>query len=88
MSLLHSKAVKDYASCMGTRNKSDRLDAGLLAQFGAHQRQLGKFRVYAPPTKARQALQDGVKLLNAVKRDLFSGRNRLETIQDKEIRRH
>lgn len=87
VALLHTKAVKDYASCLGARNKTDRLDAGILALFGAHQQGLDKLREYQPPTPQRQALRDGVKLLNALKQEVLAGHNRLETIQDKEMKR-
>ena len=85
--VLHSKAVKDYSSSLHNRNKTDKIDASVIATFGAHQAQIGRLREYEPNTRAEQALKDQVNLLISIKRDVRAAHNRLASIIDKKARR-
>ena len=76
VSLLNPRRVKDYARSAGARNKTDRLDASLLADFLlAHQPP-----AWTPPTPAVAQLQALVRRREQLSLLLQGEKNRLEGV--------
>jgi transposase len=74
VSLLNPRRVKDYARSAGRRNKTDAIDAALIADFlWAHQP-----RAWQPPTQARAQLQALVRRREELNVMLLGEKNRLE----------
>jgi transposase len=83
VSLLNPRRVKDYGRSKGLRNKTDAIDAGLIADFlHAHQAELPAWR---PPTAELKRLQDLVRRRDQVDVMLLAECNRLEAATDKSI---
>jgi transposase len=76
--LANPRRIKDYARSYGRRNKTDRVDAQLIADFGA-KRQLP---VWEPPSAGQQRLRDLLRRLADLENLLQAERNRSEAISD------
>jgi transposase len=84
VSLLNPRRVKDYARSKGLRNKTDVLDAGVIADFlQAHQAELPAWR---PPGAEVTQLQDLVRRRHQVEVMLLAEQNRLEGAADPRVR--
>jgi len=77
VSLLNPRRVKDYARSAGARNKTDRIDAALIADFLlAHQP-----HAWTPPTPAVAQLQALVRRREQLSLLLQGEKNRLEGVE-------
>jgi len=75
VSLLNPRRVKEYARSAGLRNKTDALDAGVIADFLYAHRHLPTWR---PPLEELQQLQDLMRRRAQVQVLLLGEQNRLE----------
>lgn len=73
VSLLNPYRVKAYGTASGKRNKTDRADAALIAEFVASQRPLA----WQPPSQEQARLQALVRRLEDVQGMLRAEKNRL-----------
>lgn len=73
VSLLNPYRVKAYGTASGKRNKTDRADAELIAEFVASQRPVA----WQPPSEDQARLQALVRRLEDVQRLLRAEKNRL-----------
>jgi len=76
--LANARRIKDYARSLGRRNKTDRLDAELIAGFGAT-RQLP---LWQPPSPAQQRLRSLLRRLHDLQTMLQAERNRCAACHD------
>jgi transposase len=76
LSLLNPRRVKDYARSAGLRNKTDALDAGIIADSVRAQRE--RLPLWQPPTAPVRQLQELVRRRHQVEGLLLGERNRLE----------
>ena len=83
VSLLDPRAVKDYGKSQMQRNKTDAVDARLIAQFGDHQARFERLRPYVPNTPAQQKLHEHVQLMRMLQSQCQAQRNRLAGFTDK-----
>jgi len=74
VSIANPFKVKAYARSLGTRNKTDRVDARILAQFG-QERQPGP---WVPLSTSQEALRDLTRTRSKLKSTLTAYRNRLK----------
>jgi transposase len=80
VSLLNPRRVKDYARSAGLRNKTDALDAGVIADFvHAHR---GRLPGWRPPVAEVQQLQELVRRRHQLEVMLLAEKNRLEAAPD------
>lgn len=73
VSIVNPRRIKAYAQSKLARNKTDQLDAKLIADFCASQHPL----VWTPPSAAQRELQALSRHLDALKADLVREKNRL-----------
>jgi len=79
--LTNPRSVRRYAQAMGVLEKTDRLDAGLIARFG-----LAKdIRPTPPPSPSQQRLKALVARLRQVTDDLTINKQRRAAIVDPEV---
>lgn len=57
--VLNPKDMRHYAKGVGLRAKTDRVDAGLIARFLAHE--VSQLRVYEPPTPAQREMDQLIR---------------------------
>jgi transposase len=72
------RRIKDYVRSLGRRNKTDRLDAGMIASFGTTR----TLPAWVPPSPAQQRLRELLRRLSAVETMRQAERNRQETVAD------
>lgn len=80
VSLLNPRRVKDYARSAGLRNKTDALDAGVIADFVRAHR--GRLPGWRPPVAEVQQLQELVRRRHQIEVMLLAEKNRLEATAD------
>jgi transposase len=78
VSLLNPRRVKAYATSAGQRNKSDILDAGLIADFVRAHRQKLLLSLWRPLSSEVQQLQDLMRRREQLSVMLLAEKNRLE----------
>lgn len=71
--------IKHYARSFLARNKTDRLDAFLIAEFARERFASGKLRAWKPPTPERARLRALTRLLSARKEQLGREQRRAKT---------
>lgn len=76
--LVNPAKLREYARSQGSRNKTDTLDAALLARYG--DKEFDKLRLWQPPTLAGRTLRALNVRRNAIHEDLQRERNRLEKL--------
>jgi transposase len=74
--LANPRRIKDYARSLGRRNKTDRLDAEVIASFGATR----DLPLWAPLSSGQQQLRDLVRYLASLQVQLQAQRCRVETV--------
>lgn len=79
--------IKHYARSFLARNKTDRLDAAIIAEFARERFASGKLRVWAPPAPERERLRALTRLLSARKEQLGREQRRAKTA-DPSVRAH
>jgi transposase len=80
VSLLNPRRVKDYARSAGLRNKTDALDAGVIADFvRAHRDRLAAWQ---PPVDEVRQLKELVRRRHQLEGMLLAEKNRLEAAAD------
>ena len=85
VSVLNPRRVKDYARSAGTRNKSDRIDAGLIADFIlAHP---GRCKLWQPPKQEVAQLQALVRRREELCVLLVAEKNRLQATVAPQVQR-
>jgi transposase len=72
------RRIKDYARSLGRRNKTDRLDAEIIASFGTTR----TLPAWVPASPAQQHLRELLRRLSAVEALRQAERNRVETAAD------
>ena len=77
VSLLNPRRVRDYARSAGLRNKTDALDAGVIADYVRAQRE--RLPLWQPPIAEVRQLQELVRRRHQVDGLLLAERNRLES---------
>lgn len=77
VSVVNPKQVRDFAKGLGLLNKTDRLDARVLARFGA----VKKPQRYVPPSAEVLELKAMLARLDALDADLQRENNRMEKAQ-------
>ena len=82
VSLLNPARPRAYAQACGQRNKTDRVDARLLAQFVADQ----KPALWTPPDPARQELKELVRRREDLLALRQAEKNRVESARAKSVR--
>jgi Transposase len=83
VSLLNPRRVKDYARSAGLRNKTDALDAGIIADFvRAHGGGAGRLAAWRPPVGEVRQLQELVRRRHQLEVMLLAEKNRLEGAAD------
>jgi transposase len=75
---VNPRRIKDYARSFGRRNKTDRIDAQLSADFGAKR----SLPVWPPPAPAQQELRSLLRRLADLENILQAERNRSEASAD------
>ena len=81
--VVNPRQVRDYAKALGILAKTDRLDAGVIARFGADT----KPELRAIPDEAARALAELAKRRRAVMKMVVAEQNRLKRAQSDEVRR-
>lgn len=79
VSVINPLRIKNFGKAILMRNKNDRLDARLIAQFGQAMRP----RLYMPKNAEQKAMNDLVNLLNTLKMQLIQFTNQLPSIESK-----
>jgi transposase len=74
VSIVNPAQVKDFGRSLGVRTKTDGVDSGVLARYGA----LLKPRPWTPPAPEARVLQALLSRREAIAQDLQRERNRLE----------
>jgi len=74
VSIVNPAQVKDFGRSLGVRTKTDGVDSGVLARYGA----LLKPRPWTPPAQEARVLQALLSRREAIAQDLQRERNRLE----------
>jgi transposase len=74
--LVNPAKLRDYAKSQGSRNKTDALDAAMLARYG--EKEIDKLRLWQPAAPAALTLRALNVRRNAIKEDLQRECNRLE----------
>ena len=76
--LANPRRIKDHARSLGRRNKTDRLDAAMIASFGATR----SLPAWQPASPAQQALRNLLRRLSDLESFLQAERNRRESLSD------
>jgi transposase len=76
--LANPRRVKDHARSLGRRNKTDQLDAALIANFGTTR----LLAAWVPPSPAQLRLRELLRRLRAVEAMRLVENNRLESSTD------
>lgn len=76
--------IKNYSKSLLQRNKTDKADAKLIAEYGLLH--LNKLQQYIPPTVEQQQLQRWLALQYQLKKQLTQTKNRLYASQDNFVR--
>lgn len=84
VSVVNPARIKAYAASQMQRNKTDRLDAALIADYCRTQEPAA----WSPPTPAVKELRALVRHLNNLKQERRRSKNRLETQQEPTVVKH
>lgn len=76
--LANPRRIKDHARSLGRRNKTDRLDAAMIASFGATR----ALPAWQPPSPAQQLLRSLLRRLGDLENFLQAERNRRDSFTD------
>ena len=76
--LANPRRIKDHARSLGRRNKTDRLDAALIASFGSTR----MLPAWQPASPAQQLLRSLLRRLSDLESLLQAERNHRETLSD------
>jgi transposase len=76
--LANPRRIKDHARSLGRRNKTDRLDAAIIASFGASR----TLPAWQPPSPAQQQLRSLLRRLSDLESFLQAERNRRQSLSD------
>ena len=76
--LANPRRIKDYARSLGRRNKTDRLDAALIADFGASR----TLPAWVPAAAEQAQLRALMRRHNELEKACHAERNRLEALAD------
>ncbi len=87
VSKVNPAQIKHYSRSLLTRNKTDRLDARLIAQFARERFAQGKLRLWSPPRAEVAHLRALNRLLNARKEQCARERRRAAMVP-KSLRKH
>lgn len=77
--LVNPAKLREYAKSQGSRNKTDALDAALLARYG--EKEMDKLRLWQPSSLEARTLRALNVRRTAIKEDLQRERNRLEKLE-------
>lgn len=74
LSMVHPARIRDYAKAIGIKNKTDKMDSFVLAQFGSKE----KLDIWQPPSQQARVLKALLVRRDAIAEDLQRERNRKE----------
>lgn len=78
VTMLNPRQSREFASSQLKYNKTDKIDAKVLLRFG-ESAEFGELRLWTPPSKAKEELQEVHMLLQATKKMITQERNRLKS---------
>jgi transposase len=87
VSKVNPAQIKHYARSLLARNKTDRQDASIIAEFARERSASGQLRAWAPPSPLLARLRQLTRLLAARKDQRAREKRRAQTI-DRQLRAH